>query len=65
MNAVGRFLRAVFYWTYSRGSWQWDLYCLAIIAVIFSTPKDFLESYTQFPLTPDQIREAVAKFLNF
>ena len=65
MNPLARFLRATFYWTYSRGSWQWDIYCLAIIAVIFLTPKDFLESYTRIPLVPDQIRSAVAKFFGF
>lgn len=51
-----RFLAAVFYWTYERGSWQWDLSCLFFLVVIFTTPRDFLENCTRQPLTPDQIR---------
>lgn len=63
MNAVKRFLIAVFYWTYSRGSWQWDLSCLVFIIIIFATPRDFLENYTRNPLTPEQIRNALRSFL--
>ena len=28
----------VLFWTYQRGSWQYDLMCLAIILFIFLTP---------------------------
>jgi hypothetical protein len=51
-----RFLVAVFYWQFNRGSWPWDLCCLFHIAIIFATPRDFLECYTRHPMTPDQIR---------
>ena len=36
------FLSSVFrivFWTYQRGSWQYDLICILILAFIFLTPK--------------------------
>lgn len=62
MNPIKHFLGAVFYWTYDRGSWQWEISCLVIILIIFATPQDFLQRYTNNPLTPDQIRSAVVHF---
>jgi hypothetical protein len=55
MKTIGRFFRNVFFWTYERGSWQWDLNCLFFVVVIFTTPADFLQSYTATPLSPAQI----------
>jgi hypothetical protein len=57
------FLRAVFYWTYERGSWQWDIACLVFIVIIFATPPDFLEGYTRHPLAPGEIRQLIWAFL--
>jgi hypothetical protein len=50
-----RLLRNALYWTYDRGSWQWDVSCLIFIVIIFATPANFLESYTRNPLDPDQL----------
>ena len=33
-----RLLSKIFFWTYPRGCWQYDLICLAILAFIFLTP---------------------------
>ena len=30
-------------WNYSRGTWQYDIFCLLIIAFIFLTPKAWFE----------------------
>jgi hypothetical protein len=30
-------------WNYERGSWQYDIFCLLIIAFIFLTPKTWFE----------------------
>ncbi len=30
-------------WNYERGSWQYDVFCLLIIAFIFLTPKTWFE----------------------
>ncbi len=64
MKAIKNFLGAVFYWTYDRGSWQWDISCLVFIMIIFATPQGFFEHYSNNPLTPDQIRSAVKHFFS-
>lgn len=61
---MGRWLAKALYWTYERGSWQWDLACIAILVVIFATPGDFLEGYTRRPLEPLEIRERLLAFLD-
>ncbi len=30
-------------WNYARGSWQYDVFCLLIVAFIFLTPKAWFE----------------------
>lgn len=30
-------------WNYERGSWQYDVFCLLIVAFIFLTPKTWFE----------------------
>ncbi len=30
-------------WNYERGTWQYDIFCLLIIAFIFGTPKAWFE----------------------
>jgi len=63
MNAVRHFFYQAFFWTYERGTWPWDLHCLVIILIIFSTPKDFLMSYSHRALSPDQIATILKSFL--
>ena len=58
------FLKRIFYWTYERGSWQWDLACLGFLVVIFATPRDFLEAYTRHPLIPLEIRQLLLDFFS-
>ena len=37
-------MRNIIDWNYERGSWQWDVLCLVILAFIFLTPKEWFES---------------------
>ena len=30
-------------WNYERGTWQYDVFCLLIIAFIFLTPKEWFD----------------------
>jgi hypothetical protein len=32
-------MRRIILWEYERGTWQYDVFCLLIIAFIFLTPK--------------------------
>lgn len=34
-----KFLKKIILWRYERGTWQYDVLCLLIIAFIFLTPK--------------------------
>ncbi len=41
MTSILRAIGNVVFWTYSRGSWQYDLLCASILAFIFLTPKEY------------------------
>ena len=43
MNRARSILRNILLWTYGRGSWQYDLMCLVILAFIFLTPTSFFK----------------------
>ncbi len=36
-------LKDIILWRYERGSWQWDVLCLLILAFIFFTPKSWFD----------------------
>ena len=55
MRSLFRAIGRVLFWTYSRGSWQYDVLCVLILAFIFLTPRDF------FKKPPFQPREEPAK----
>jgi hypothetical protein len=38
-----RIIKKVFFWTYARNTWQWDILCVLILAFIFLTPKSWFE----------------------
>ncbi len=37
-------MKTVINWSYERGTWQYDLLCLLILAFIFLTPKEWFNS---------------------
>ncbi len=41
MTKAFRALGRVIFWTYARGTWQYDILCALILAFIFLTPRDF------------------------
>ena len=42
-------LRPVLFWSYRRGSWQYDLIVVAILAFIFLTPRSFFNDQPRLP----------------
>jgi hypothetical protein len=42
------FLKNVILWNYRRGTWQYDVFCLLIIAFIFLTPKSWFDRKERF-----------------
>jgi hypothetical protein len=63
MSGLKYFFYRAFFWTYDRGSWQWDVSCLVFLIIIFTTPKDFLSHYTRHLLSAGQIHEILFSWL--
>jgi hypothetical protein len=36
-------MKSIIQWNYERGTWQYDVFCLLIIAFIFLTPKAWFD----------------------
>ncbi len=43
MRKILDILKATFFWSYERGSWQYDLLCIAILLFIFAIPTSFFD----------------------
>lgn len=51
---AGRFRQAlahIFFWAYERGTWQYDLIVIAILAFIFLTPRSWFDDRPTLQLT--------------
>ncbi|MBK9168784.1 MAG: hypothetical protein IPM24_15125 [Bryobacterales bacterium] len=46
---VTRWLRRLFLWDFPRGSWQYDVIVLAILAFIFVTPRAWFRDQPRIP----------------
>jgi hypothetical protein len=44
MGVISTSAKRVFFWTYPRTSWQWDVLCVLILVFIFLTPKSWFEN---------------------
>jgi hypothetical protein len=44
MGLLSTSAKKVFFWTYPRTSWQWDVLCVLILVFIFMTPKSWFEN---------------------
>ncbi len=45
-------------WNYERGTWQYDAFCLLIIAFIFLTPKAWFEKREKLCLKKARLKTA-------
>jgi hypothetical protein len=48
-------LKKILFWSYERGSWQYDIMCVLILAFIFLAPNRWFQSQDTSTLT---VREA-------
>lgn len=46
MYSVGRAIKRVLLWSYERGTWQYDVLCLVILAFVFLTPRSVFDRST-------------------
>jgi hypothetical protein len=49
-------IKKIILWSYERGTWQYDVLCLLIIAFIFLTPSSLFQKPTPTP-TPTTVIE--------
>ena len=54
MKRVFRTLKAIFFWSYGRSTWQWDVLCVVILAFIFLTPKSWFQASELSPFQTHQ-----------
>ncbi|MDE3179224.1 MAG: hypothetical protein KGM47_06130 [Acidobacteriota bacterium] len=50
-GALGRFLHRSIFWTYQRGSWQYDVICALIVCFIFLAPASWFHDRPTLGLT--------------
>jgi hypothetical protein len=48
-------IKKIVLWNYERGTWQYDVFCLLIIAFIFLTPKSWFEKREKLATRTAQI----------
>ncbi len=53
-----RAVKRLFFWTYARNSWQYDVLCALILAFIFLTPKSWFDNGE--PLSREAHQNSVA-----
>ena len=44
MKIILSTLKKILFWSYERGSWQYDVMCVLILAFIFLSPNHFFQS---------------------
>ncbi len=48
-------IKKIVLWNYERGTWQYDVFCLLIIAFIFLTPKSWFEKREKLATQPARL----------
>lgn len=56
MKIILTTLKKILFWSYERGSWQYDIMCVLILAFIFLSPNRWFQS--QNTTTTLTVREA-------
>lgn len=54
--------KKILLWSYERGTWQYDVFCLLIVAFIFLTPKIWFSNSENLATQPSRL---VVKALDF
>src|SRR6266576_3860075 len=58
MASLGRVLSKTFFWSYERGTWQYDVAVILILVFVLLTPRDWFRDLPQGggPAAPGQVR---------
>ena len=52
MNFIFSTLKKILFWSYERGTWQYDLMCVVILIFVFAMPNKWLDSHGSSALRP-------------
>ena len=64
MSPVWRILKSIFFWSYGRSTWQYDVLCVLILVFVFLTPKSwFAGGQPETPKPHQNGRNAAEKLL--
>jgi len=58
MASLGQILSRTLFWSYERGTWQYDLAVILILVFVLLTPRDWFHDKPQSgaPVTPGQVQ---------
>ena len=58
MPSLGQILSRTFFWSYERGTWQYDLAVILILVFVLLTPRNWFRDKPQSgaPVTPGQVQ---------
>jgi hypothetical protein len=58
MASLGQILSRTFFWSYERGTWQYDLAVILILVFVLLTPRTWFRDKPQSgaPVTPGQVQ---------
>ncbi len=58
MASLGKILSRTFFWSYERGTWQYDLAVILILVFVLVTPRGWFHDRPQSgaPVTPGQVQ---------
>src|SRR5260370_3899646 len=58
MASLGQILSRTFFWSYERGTWQYDLAVILILVFVLLTPRNLFHDKPQSgaPVTPGQVQ---------
>ena len=74
MKIILSTLKKILFWSYERGSWQYDIMCVLILAFIFLAPQSIFQSRNSpmpvivhgaaiGPVDPNNLEQAVRDYL--
>jgi hypothetical protein len=52
MGVIWRGLRRIFFWSYERGSWPYDVMVIAILIVVLATPRNWFHDQPRAEAAP-------------
>ena len=58
MASIGQILSRMFFWSYERGTWQYDLAVVVILIFVLLTPRNWFQDQPQvgLPLASSQVQ---------